>query len=377
MAKKKKRRGVRTYHPHNLATIIYSLFGLAVIACLGVFLMMPMFTFAKEGEATIVFKGLDFVIYGVRKYYSKLVTPEMETFASYFASATPDNELLKTIIGIHEWIELGITVFMAFVVLFAFILFVYAFFFLVFGRIKNPKNVKTFSWLTFWFFAFYIGLAYMYSFFYKQIIESTGDKVNIDLSFYTLGALGGMFVICFIIFVINRAYFKDRVAFEKSKKKADDEDENEEEGVEPHQQEATPMSNPMPQPQPQAQPAPQVSEQDFAYTPAANASGVITIGDKAYTKNTEITSANIPEGIVSLGSSAFANCVNLTSVTIPSTVQEIGFNCFFNTPKLTHIVFNGTIERWKYIKRGSNWLTKSGTTTVQCKDGQISVNPRK
>lgn len=375
MAKKKKRRGVKTYRPHNLATILYSLFGLLVIGCFGAFLMMPMFTFAKEGETAIVFKGLDFIIFGVRKYYSKLVTPDMEAFEAYFATATPDNELLKTIINIHGWIELGITVFIAFAALFVFILFVFVFFFIIFGKIKSPKNVKTFSWLTFWFFAIYIGLSFMYFFFYKQIIDSTGDKVSIDLSYICLGILGAMFVICIILFAINKGYFKDRVALEKTKNKESFDEEDEE---------SAPEVAEAPAPMPVAQQNPvqqnqtmQVSEQDFVYSPAANASGVITIGDKAYTKNTEITTANIPEGITSLGSSAFANCVNLTSVTIPSTVQEIGFNCFFNTPKLTKIVFNGTVERWKYIKRGSNWLTKSGTTTVHCRDGQINVNPRR
>ena len=96
---------------------------------------------------------------------------------------------------------------------------------------------------------------------------------------------------------------------------------------------------------------------------------------KATKKNIDITTANIPEGIAILGSSAFANCVNLAEVNLPASLREISFNCFFNTPKLTRINYAGSVELWKTIKRGSNWLSKSGTKTVYCKDGQINVNP--
>ena len=384
--KKKKKRGVKVYRPHSAATIIYSLFGLVVIGLLAGFMLLPMFTVTKEGAAVMEpFKGLDYFIFGIRKYFSSLYMPKFDTFLSYYTHADPSvNELLGTIIKFHEIIELVVVAFMVLALLWAFIEFLLAMAFILFGKSNHPKGVSLFGWLIFWFFAVYFGLSYMYFFFYMQIIQTTGETVNINLSLYSLAILGAMFVVCIILTIMHKVCFKDRVAVEKVKKakKKDDDDDDEEDDDEEEEEEAprsergyTPAPDPQPVPQaaPQQAPAP-VLEQKPVISPSGN--DVITVGDRAYAKNTELATATIPEGIASLGSSAFANCVNLTSVTLPSSLQEIGFNCFFNTPKLTHIVFNGTIQQWKVVKRGSNWLTKSGTTTVQCSDGQISVNPR-
>ena len=371
---KKTRRGVRTYKPYGLAVFLYALFSLAVVGCLAAFAVLPMFSFQQEGEPTIIFKGYEFIIFSVRRFFSSLAQPKFDTFVSYFASATPDNQLLIVIAKTHEYIELAIGGIMGVAMVWALILALLSAGFMIVGQSKHPKSLDVFAWLTFWFFAVGIGLSYMYFFFYQQII---GEGVVINLSLPLLGILGVMFVICIVIFITYKANFKDRVPFEGKKNK---------------QQAATIEDAPVVAAQPQsaqiesAAPAQAeiVSEQAPQVAPAPapapqqahKGPDVITVGDRAYAKNTELSSAHIPEGIVSLGSSAFANCVNLTSVSIPSTIQEIGFNCFFNTPKLVDIKYNGTVEHWKAIKRGSNWLTKSGTKTVQCLDGQINVNPR-
>lgn len=391
MAKKKrKKRGVQIYHPHSIGTIIYGLFGLLTLALLAGFAFLPMFTVTKSGVDVVEpFKGLDYLIFGVRNYFSSLHMPKFDAFTSYYQNADPNgNELLKIIINFHEYIELGIAAFMVLTLLWAFVEFCLAMGFILFGKSNHPKGVSIFAWLIFWFFAIYIGLSYMYFFFYMQIIQLTGEQVNINLSLPVLAILGAMLVVCIVLFAIHKGYLKDRVAVEKNKKKNKDEDDDDDEEEEEEKEEtkstapfSAPTPKPIPQPapepvvQPDPEPAPQpVLEQKQLISPSGN--DVITVGDRAYAKNTELTTASIPEGIVSLGSSAFANCVNLASVTLPASLQDIGFNCFFNTPKLVSIVFNGTVEQWKNIKRGSNWLTKSGTTTVQCADGQINVNPR-
>jgi hypothetical protein len=203
----------------------------------------------------------------------------------------------------------------------------------------------------------------MYLFFYQQIINEvqvnagTSDNVALAFDFRSLLPLGAMFIINIILSIIWRKGFKNRVPLARKKRNDDYEEDN--------QPEIVPFAHTEPMPN---QSQPQQANNN-------NGGSVITIGDRAYTKNTEITTADIPEGISQLGSSAFANCVNLSVVTLPSSLQEIGFNCFFNTPKLQTISFNGTVERWKCIKRGSNWLAKSGTRTVQCNNGKINVNP--
>lgn len=374
MAKSKIRRGVRTYRPRGIATIIYVLFGLAVLAGLAAFVIMPMFTYTKNDVVT-EFKGLEYIGFTVRQYFSTATEsfqPKYDAFLEYFTgSAQPNNEALKVIFNFHQYIELALGGLFGLVFIFAFVEFLLVFAMLIFGKSNHPAGIKTFAWLIFWFFAVNVGLTYMYFFFYQQIIgeiqtaAGTSDAIKIDFDLKFLIILGGLFVVCIILSIIWRAGFKDRVAAVRGKRKGDDDDDDDPTIV-PFAK-TQPMPNPQqPQQQPQQQP---VNNNN-------GGSSVITIGDRAYTKNTEITNANIPEGITSLGSSAFANCVNLTSVSLPGSLQEIGFNCFFNTPKLTNITFNGTIERWKCVKRGSNWLSKSGTKTIQCKDGRINVNPK-
>ena len=99
------------------------------------------------------------------------------------------------------------------------------------------------------------------------------------------------------------------------------------------------------------------------------------ISGHAYAKNVHLLSATIPEGVEKIGASAFANCVNMKEATIPTSVKEIGYNAFFNCKSLEKIVYAGRKDQWRKIKRGSNWLSKAGTTIVSCVDGAIQVNP--
>ena len=88
-----------------------------------------------------------------------------------------------------------------------------------------------------------------------------------------------------------------------------------------------------------------------------------------------LENAFIPEGIKEIGASAFANCPNLAVVSIPRSVKNIGYNAFYGCKKLARLNYSGTKNEWRKITRGSNWLTASGTTTVICADGAITVNP--
>ena len=373
MAKSKRRRGVKTYRPHGIATFIYVIFGLAVLAGLATFVLMPMFTYTKNGVDT-TFNGLEFVGFTVRQYLPTVTQqfqPKYDTFLEYFGSTQPTNEALKVIFNFHQYIELAFGGLFALVAIFAVVEFLLVFIMLIFGKSNHPGGIKTFAWLIFWFFAANVGLIFMYFFFYQQIIgevqaaNGTDDTIAINFDMKFLIILGALFVVSIILSIIWRAGFKDRVAMSRDKRKSNDNDDDESGIV------TFAKTQPMPDPlQPEQQPLQQQPVNN------SGANSVITIGDRAYTKNTEITNATIPEGIASLGSSAFANCVNLTSVSLPGSLQEIGFNCFFNTPKLTSITFNGTIERWKCVKRGSNWLSKSGTKTIKCTDGRINVNPK-
>ena len=354
---KKKRRGVKVYKPHSIGTILYTIFGLAIIACLVVFALMPFFVCERGGTEELRFTGLEFLEFCFRKFIGSFIPLPAQSgaFEAYLTHET-SNPLLQNIQKFHEFIEWGIGAFFVLSAFWAIFEVLMSLIMLIAGKLSHPKGIKTFGWLTFWFFAIGYGLSYMYFVFIMQV---DGSGLAIKPDNLSLIALGAMLVCGLFLTGIYRICLKDRIVLKKNKNRDHDDDDDEEE------EEASPR---------------QVEEQHFDLpqeqaSPDNNGQSVITIGNSAYKKNIEITSANIPEGIVSLGSSAFANCVNLQEVNLPASLQEISFNCFFNTPKLTTINYAGTVELWKTIKRGSNWLTKSGTKTVHCKDGQINVNP--
>ena len=104
MAKKKRRRGVRTYAPHSFVTIIYPFFALLIVGVFVSFIFLPMFTYAPQGEVALTFTGFDFIKLCLKKFLPFLGMPIHDTFEAYFSSATPENELLKLIIKFRDFI---------------------------------------------------------------------------------------------------------------------------------------------------------------------------------------------------------------------------------------------------------------------------------
>ena len=223
-----------------------------------------------------------------------------------------------------------------------------------------------------------IGLAYMYFFFYHWIIDAENIAANIALSIPLLILLIALVIFGGIIYALYHYFFKDRIALEKGGRHGEEVKKtaivDTKEGASIDAQVAQNPQEPLPVYQ-EEKGVRRSLPQEEEVAPSGQAA-VIRVGDMAYAKNKEITSAIVPEGVHALGSSAFADCRELTSVSIPSSVVDIGFNCFLNTPKLKEIIYNGSVERWKNVSRGSNWLHKSGTKTVKCLDGQINVDTR-
>ena len=66
-------------------------------------------------------------------------------------------------------------------------------------------------------------------------------------------------------------------------------------------------------------------------------SSVTSIGNYAFDGCSGLTSITIPNSVTSIGSYAFSNCSGLTSVTIPNSVTEIGACAFSGCSGLTHL----------------------------------------
>jgi hypothetical protein len=64
---------------------------------------------------------------------------------------------------------------------------------------------------------------------------------------------------------------------------------------------------------------------------------VTTIGNRAFSHCTSLTSITIPKSVTTIGNSAFSHCTSLTSITIPISVTTIGNYAFWNCTSLTSI----------------------------------------
>jgi len=94
---------------------------------------------------------------------------------------------------------------------------------------------------------------------------------------------------------------------------------------------------------------------------------VTSIGESAFTSNSNLTSVTIPEGITSIESAAFLGCQNLGTITIPSTVTNIVSNALRNCLALTAISMPTPSS--KYSTLNGVLFNRSRNTLIQFATG--------
>ena len=229
------------------------------------------------------------------------------------------------------------------------ILIIYGLVFLFRGRVKNFTGLNVFAFFYFLSIGMYCLDAFRLGWYLKYTIQKSCDISGMSVEKYvydflpSIIAAGVAFLIWFIILLIYIGGFRKRYYQE-------DIEIVEIEVPEPYERNNGAIRNTLP-----------------PY--------ITNLGNHEYSKNTYLEIATIPDGITSIGIGAFSNCLKLKLVTIPKSVTRIGSNAFFHCPKLQRVNYGGTKEEWSHISRGTNWLSRSGTTTVVCIDGPISVNP--
>ena len=76
-----------------------------------------------------------------------------------------------------------------------------------------------------------------------------------------------------------------------------------------------------------------------------------------------------------IGNSSFAYCCNLERIVLPKSLKVIGDEAFLLCSSLSDIRFEGTKEEWNNIVKGKDWSYGVSALCVQCKDGDVAVEP--
>lgn len=98
-------------------------------------------------------------------------------------------------------------------------------------------------------------------------------------------------------------------------------------------------------------------------------SGVSSIGSRAFSSCTKVTSVTIPSGVTSIGDHAFNGCTGLTSVSLSSRLISIGDYAFSNCTGLTSISLPSSLTSLG----GSAFYCCSGLTRVSVPSGVTSI----
>ena len=99
------------------------------------------------------------------------------------------------------------------------------------------------------------------------------------------------------------------------------------------------------------------------------ATGIDSIGDRAFKDCDYLISMNIPSSVTSIGEYAFSGCSNLTSVSIPNSVTSIGNSVFSQCEGLTSVTILGRItsigtSTFYYCESLSSVNIPNGVTTI-------------
>ena len=96
---------------------------------------------------------------------------------------------------------------------------------------------------------------------------------------------------------------------------------------------------------------------------------VVSIGDKVFANNTNLTEIALPSNLVAVGEQAFCRCENLTALSLPASVKLIGSQAFSFCPGLTEIRITADMELSLYALEDA-----VGLKSVYMEDGVVSNN---
>ena len=366
------RGGVQVYRRFCFGAIFSGILCLGVVAIFVLLFFQPIFWLQQidaDGEIVEQFSwtGLDFVYYVLRRWFPQVADEQCNILNNYVADYAGNNTMFMFVRNFAMYIEIVLLAFLAIATIFALVIGICGILYIFTGRNTNTKLASSLSKSAFIFYALFVGLLLLFAYIVQSMVMDDTGPQDATVRFALLPLImGGVFLAIAIALAITyRLAFKNKV-FASKKKSKNDEEDNDVETFNPRQSHSG-------QAQSYSQGQTVIIQQAATDNSYRLPEGVREIGDHAFAKNLSLKEATIPYGVPGLGPAAFSNCLALEKVIIPFSVKDIGYNCFFNTPKLKKIIYLGTVKDWKRVKRGSNWLARSGTRVIEASDGRIVV----
>ena len=111
---------VKVYRRYGFGAIFSGLCSLGILAMFAILAFFPLFFFKTESnpEGSLI-SGLDFVFYGIRKFYAALDTHKLDAFAESLSTYGDNNQFLKYVVQFREYIEIGLVGILAIAVIMA------------------------------------------------------------------------------------------------------------------------------------------------------------------------------------------------------------------------------------------------------------------
>lgn len=336
---RKKIPANKVYEKHCKGAIWTGFLGLIIACLMAAYLFLPIIAYFPSGEQRVDMSGFNFICYCFRGFFKGIYNSGFDRFSSSLKGYAGTNSVFLFVGRNGQSVEIFTMAFLTISVVFSLVVLIYSIAFLIKGHLKTTLMVSALSHSVASFSAIFTGVLFLYLLLCRKMFIEMNINDHIRFFITPFVIVLTITILSFVLSGIYKKWFRKRVYILNYKIKEEDD--------------PVVANNPV-----------------FKYVKNFP-NGTTQIGDHAFEGKEEIETALIPNGIILLGKNAFTNCPNLTSVTIPASVQEIGTECFMNTPKLKTIIYKGTLEQWKSLYFGTNWLMDSGAETVEASDGKL------
>ena len=212
----------RTYRRFSFGTQLTGIFCLLIAGCFVAFILLPVFSYTREGWAEVPLKGLDYISIGLRSFNIPIpfLQGNYDEFLSFFqayAESGGHNPVYMFLCNFHPTLEMVIGILFVLSLVFGVFELLVGLLWFVNGKLALPRTSRVLAWFIFVFWLLSFGVFIAYSFFYGQLIKEAGENVSINIYLWPILEFLGVFVSAIVISVTHTVCFKDKKLYKPSK----------------------------------------------------------------------------------------------------------------------------------------------------------------